>query len=109
MSGTIAPDRIHPHARDGIVTAGTGPSTSRAPRHIARPLRACSPSTSDRSDTPRAATGRGQVYRCEAIPLRPIAMEKEALHLAPQLRHGSTERLQPRIDDDGPLRTQPIE
>jgi len=107
--GVTAPGRSRPHARDGSAAAGTGPSRSHAPRHTFRRLHACNPNRSDRSGTPRAAAGRGLVYRCEAPALRSIATEKKALYFAPQLRHGRMERFRPRIDDDGPLRIQPIE
>ena len=36
-------------------------------------------------------------------------MQKETLHFAPEFRHGSQQRFLPRVDDDGPLRIQPIE
>ena len=107
--GVTAPGRSRPHARDGSAAAGTGPSRSHAPRHTFRRLHACNPNRSDRSGTPRAAMGRGLVYRCGAPALRSIATEKKALYFAPQLRHGRMERFRPRIDDDGPLRIQPIE
>jgi hypothetical protein len=38
-----------------------------------------------------------------------MAAEKEPFHFAPQLRRRSIEGLAPRIDDDGPLRVQPIQ
>ena len=103
------PDRNRPRARGDIAVTGASPSKSPVPLRIARRLRACTPSKSDRSGTPRAAMGRGQVYRCEGRRSGPIAAEKETFHFAPQLRHGSIERLRPRIDDNGPLRIQPIE
>ena len=36
-------------------------------------------------------------------------MEKETFHLSLQLRHRRQQRFGPRVDDDGPLRIQPIE
>jgi hypothetical protein len=38
-----------------------------------------------------------------------MAAEKEPFHFALQLREGSIEGLAPRIDDDGPLRVQPVQ
>ena len=104
-----APGRSRPHARGGNATTATDPSRFRAPRHTVRRLRACTPSRSDRSGTPRAAAEREQIYIRGARALRSIAAEKEALHFAPQFHHGRIQRFRPRIDDDGPLRTQPIE
>ena len=50
-----------------------------------------------------------RICRGAASRLGAIAAEKETFHLPPQLRHGSIQRFRPRIDDDGPLRIQPIE
>jgi hypothetical protein len=41
--------------------------------------------------------------------LRSIAAQKEALHFPAQLRHGRIEGFAAGIDDDGTLRTQPIQ
>jgi len=79
------------------------------PRHIARRLRACNPNRSEESGTPRAAEGRDKTCIREAPALRSIAAEKEPLHFALQLRRRSIEGLASRIDDDGPLRVQPIQ
>jgi hypothetical protein len=38
-----------------------------------------------------------------------IAAQEKALHFAFELRQGRIESPQPRIDDDGPLRIQPIQ
>jgi hypothetical protein len=38
-----------------------------------------------------------------------MAAEKQPLHFALELREGSIEGLAPRIDDDGPLRVQPVQ
>ena len=72
-------------------------------------IAAYTPSRSDRSDMPKAGTGKLRIDKLEA-PLRgAIAAEKEAFHFLPQLLHGGIQRFPPRIDDDGPLGIQPIE
>lgn len=109
IRSATAPGRSRPHARGGTATAATSPCRSRAPRHTVRRLPACTPSRSDKSGKPRAAAGRVQIYIRVERPLRSIAAEKEAVHFAPQLRHGRIQRFRPWIDDDGPLRIQPIE
>jgi hypothetical protein len=38
-----------------------------------------------------------------------MAAEKEPFHFALELREGGIEGLAPRIDDDGPLRVQPVQ
>ena len=103
------PDRSRRHETGGIAPAGATPSTLPWPRHTARRLRACSPNRSGNSGTPRAAAGRSKTYIREAPPLRSIAAEKEALHFPFELRHGSVDRFAARIDDYGPLGTQPVE
>ncbi len=61
------------------------------------------------------AARRGQqgetqnLYTRKRPALRSIAAEKEPFHFPLQLRQGSIERLAPRIDDDGPLRVQPVQ
>ncbi len=109
MVPVSAPDRSRPHATGGSALADAGPSRSLAPRHIVPRLPAYTPSRSGNSGTRGAAEGRGPLGRCEALRLRTIAAEKEAFHFPAQLGHRRMERFRPRIDDDGPLRTQPIE
>jgi hypothetical protein len=105
----MAPDQSRLHARDGTSAAEASLCRLRAGCRSARPPGAYNPSTLDKSGKRRAAAERGRTYILAAPRLRTIAAEKEALHFPPQLRHGSLQRLEPRIDDDGPLRIQPID
>ncbi len=50
-----------------------------------------------------------QIYIRGARALRSIAAEKEPFDFAPQFHHGRIQCFRPRIDNDGPLRIQPIE
>lgn len=104
-----APDRSRPRARDGTAEAGKALSRSPEPIHTVPRLHACSPNRSDKNGMPRAARERGRICKGVAPRLGAIAAEKKTFHLPPQLRHGRIERFRPRIDDDGPLRIQPIE
>jgi hypothetical protein len=77
--------------------------------HIVPRPPACKPSNSDKSGRLRAAAGKQRAYRHEALESQAIATAKQAIHLALQIRQGRIESWEPGIDDDGALRTQPIE
>jgi hypothetical protein len=53
--------------------------------------------------------GRVPICMLSARRSRAIAPEKETLHFALEFRHRRIQSFQPRIDDDGTLRVQPIE
>jgi len=58
---------------------------------------------------PRAAPGKVSICTLSARRSRTIAPLKKTLHFAPKFRRRRIQSFQPRIDDDGPLRIQPIE
>jgi hypothetical protein len=62
-----------------------------------------------RSGRPKATGETHKTYIRGGTALRSIASEKEALHLAAELRQGSIEGFAAWIDDYGPLGIQPIE
>ena len=105
----MAPGRIRLHERDGSAASGAIPAIPPWSRHIVRRPHAYTPSRSEQSRKPRAAGARGQTCINEASALRAIASEKKTLHFALQFRQRRIQGLQARIDDDGPLRVQPIE
>ena len=52
---------------------------------------------------------KARICTIRAPGSRAIAAQEEALDFAFEFRQGRRESLQPRIDDDGPLRIQPIQ
>jgi hypothetical protein len=103
------PGRSRPHEMDDNAPSVSLPSKFPLPRRTVRWLAAYIPSNLDGSGTPRVATATPTVYIRGAYPLRSIAPEKQALHLAPDLLQGSIQGLASGIDDNRPLWVQPFQ
>jgi hypothetical protein len=58
---------------------------------------------------PKAALGTTSICTFSIRRSRAIAPQKETLHFALEFRYRHIQSFQPRIDDDGTLRVQPIE
>jgi hypothetical protein len=105
----IGRDQNRRHETGGSAPTGEGPSIHPALRHNVLRLPAYIPSRSGNSGTPRATAGKAQTYRLEASRSKSTAPLKKTIHFALQFRKGRIESFEPRIDDDGALRIQPIQ
>ena len=103
------PDRTRPGVADGTGPAVVVPSRCLLPRHTPERHRACNPSRSDNSGTPREAAGTGRVCTRAVHGSRSTAPLKETKDFAVKFRHRGIVRLAPGIDDNGPLRAQLVQ
>ncbi len=104
-----APGRNLRRETDGSAPGGGCPSIPPGPPRSVPPPGPYTPNRWDESGRRKAGPGKCIPCRRPASGLRAIAAEKQLLHFAEQFRARSVQRSAPRIEDDGPLRAQPVQ